>query len=270
MKYVCRICGYIYDEEKMGKKFSDLPDDWECPICGAQKSQFEALEEKAQPEQFKKYVCRICGYIYDEEKMGKKFSELPDDWECPICGAQKSQFEEIKSQSEKTKMANGGKVRNSQTAGDDYKLSVGQLAALCSNLARGCEKQYKEEQSRLFAQLADYFTSVAPAVNDASVEKLCAMLEGDAQNYAHVRSVADENADRGAARVCVWGEKVTRMLSSLVGRYLKEGEKMLADTQIWVCSVCGFTYIGDNPPELCPVCKVPSWKFDKIEGRAKK
>lgn len=217
-----------------------------------------------------KYVCRICGYIYDEEKMGVKFSELPDDWECPICGAPKSQFEEIKPQDGTDTKVNADKVRKPQTVGDDYRLSVGQLAALCSNLARGCEKQYKDEQSQLFTQLAEYFTAVAPAVNDASVENLATMLRSDAQNYAHVRSVADENLDRGAARVCVWGEKVTRMLSSLVERYLKEGEKMLADTQIWVCSVCGFTYVGDNPPELCPVCKVPSWKFDKIEGRAKK
>ena len=30
----------------------------------------------------------------------------------------------------------------------------------------------------------------------------------------------------------------------------------------------GFVYIGDEAPELCPVCKVPAWKFEKIEGRA--
>ena len=72
----------------------------------------------------------------------------------------------------------------------------------------------------------------------------------------------------GAARICVWGEKVTRMLSSLVNRYLNEGEAMLADTDIWVCTVCGFVYIGETPRELCPVCKVPPYKFEKIEGRA--
>ena len=83
-----------------------------------------------------------------------------------------------------------------------------------------------------------------------------------------MRATADANADRGAARVCVWGEKVTRMLSSLVNRYLNEGEAMLKDTNIWVCTTCGFVYIGDTPPELCPVCKVPDWKFEKIEGRA--
>ncbi len=212
-----------------------------------------------------KYVCRICGYIYDEEKMGKKFSELPDDWECPICGAPKSQFfaqEPVKSQTVRTQS------KSVETEVGDVKLNAGQLAALCSTLARGCEKQYKGEEAQLFTSLAEYFTSVVPAINDATVEKLSAMLQSDADNYAHVRSVADGAADRGAARVCVWGEKVTRMLSTLVERYLKEGESMLADAQIWVCSVCGFTYIGQNPPELCPVCKVPSWKFDKIEGRA--
>jgi rubrerythrin len=58
------------------------------------------------------------------------------------------------------------------------------------------------------------------------------------------------------------------MLSSLVNRYLNEGEAMLADTDIWVCTVCGFVYIGETPPELCPVCKDPPYKFEKIEGRA--
>ena len=122
--------------------------------------------------------------------------------------------------------------------------------------------------SGLFTQLADYFESVTPAVNDATVEKVAQLLQEDIDAYPGVRAVADENHDRGAARICVWGEKVTRMLSSLVNRYLKEGEAMLADTEIWVCTVCGFVYIGEEPPELCPVCKVPPYKFEKIEGRA--
>ena len=37
-----------------------------------------------------RYVCKICGYVYD----GKvPFEQLPDDWVCPVCGAPKSQFE---------------------------------------------------------------------------------------------------------------------------------------------------------------------------------
>ena len=210
-----------------------------------------------------KYVCQICGYVYDDAKEKVPFAELPDDWKCPLCGAAKSDFKPEANGDEKKVV-----TAIEQVEADLEKLSAGQLAALCSNLARGCEKQYKQEEADLFKQLADYFTAAVPAVNDASVEKLAKELQTDADNYAAVRATADANADRGAARVCVWGEKVTRMLSSLVNRYLNEGEAMLKDTNIWVCTTCGFVYIGDTPPELCPVCKVPDWKFEKIEGRA--
>ena len=210
-----------------------------------------------------KYVCQICGYVYDDAKEKVPFAELPDDWKCPLCGAAKSDFKPEANGDEKKVV-----TAIEPMEADLEKLSAGQLAALCSNLARGCEKQYKQEEADLFKQLADYFTAAEPAVNDASVEKLAKELQTDADNYAAVRATADANADRGAARVCVWGEKVTRMLSSLVNRYLNEGEAMLKDTNIWVCTTCGFVYIGDTPPELCPVCKVPDWKFEKIEGRA--
>lgn len=210
-----------------------------------------------------KYVCQICGYVYDDAKEKAPFAELPDDWKCPLCGAAKSDFKPEANGDEKKVV-----TAIEQVEADLEKLSAGQLAALCSNLARGCEKQYKQEEADLFRQLADYFTAAVPAVNDASAQKLAKELQTDADNYAAVRATADANADRGAARVCVWGEKVTRMLSSLVNRYLNEGEAMLKDTNIWVCTTCGFVYIGDTPPELCPVCKVPDWKFEKIEGRA--
>ena len=210
-----------------------------------------------------KYICQICGYVYDDAKEKVPFEELPDDWKCPLCGAAKSDFKPEANGDEKKVVTAIEPMEE-----DLEKLSAGQLAALCSNLARGCEKQYKQEEADLFKQLADYFTAVVPAVNDASVEKLAKELQTDAENYAAVRATADANADRGAARVCVWGEKVTRMLSSLVNRYLNEGEAMLKDTNIWVCTTCGFVYIGDTAPELCPVCKVPDWKFEKIEGRA--
>ena len=42
-----------------------------------------------------KFRCTVCNYIYDEEKEGKKFSELPPNWVCPVCSAPKSAFEEI-------------------------------------------------------------------------------------------------------------------------------------------------------------------------------
>ena len=42
----------------------------------------------------KKYVCKICGYVYDPaENNDVPFEELPEDWTCPICGVGKDQFE---------------------------------------------------------------------------------------------------------------------------------------------------------------------------------
>ena len=45
MKYRCKICGYVYDEDVEGVKFEDLPDEWVCPMCGVGKEKFEKIEE---------------------------------------------------------------------------------------------------------------------------------------------------------------------------------------------------------------------------------
>ncbi|MFA6805056.1 MAG: rubredoxin [Candidatus Methanomethylophilaceae archaeon] len=42
MKYVCLLCGYVYDDDKEEVPFDKLPDDWTCPRCGAPKSSFQA------------------------------------------------------------------------------------------------------------------------------------------------------------------------------------------------------------------------------------
>ena len=166
-----------------------------------------------------RYICRICGYVYDEAKETASFGSLLDTWKCPLCSAPKSEFGPEEAQ----KVPAAAPVMPAADT-DLKKLSAGQLSALCSNLARGCEKQYKAGEAGLFHELADYFASVMPSVDDAGVESIAALLQGDIDRYPGVRAVADAEADRGAARICVWGEKVTRMLSSLVDRYLKEGE----------------------------------------------
>lgn len=50
MKYVCQVCGWVYDEEEgcaelgiaPGTKFEDLPEDFECLLCGVSKDEFAA------------------------------------------------------------------------------------------------------------------------------------------------------------------------------------------------------------------------------------
>jgi rubredoxin len=51
-KFKCEVCDYVYDEDKgcpengnaPGTKFSDLPDDWKCPVCGVGKDMFKKIE----------------------------------------------------------------------------------------------------------------------------------------------------------------------------------------------------------------------------------
>ena len=48
----------------------------------------------------KKYVCETCGYVYDPEvgdpdngiEPGTALEDLPEDWECPLCGVGKEDF----------------------------------------------------------------------------------------------------------------------------------------------------------------------------------
>ncbi len=50
-----------------------------------------------------KYQCTVCGYVYDPElgdpdsgiEPGTPFEDIPDDWQCPVCGVVKSEFREV-------------------------------------------------------------------------------------------------------------------------------------------------------------------------------
>jgi len=115
-KWKCSVCGYVYDEEQgepatdtpPGTAFEDLPDNWRCPVCNAEKSAFSRTsdEEKAGPALLMKWRCSVCGYEYDEKTgepatdtpPGTRFAELPDEWRCPVCGAKKSAFSMVKKE----------------------------------------------------------------------------------------------------------------------------------------------------------------------------
>ncbi|WFF72649.1 rubredoxin [Proteiniclasticum sp. QWL-01] len=221
-----------------------------------------------------KYVCSICGYIYDEAAgipeadiaPGTKWEDLPEDWVCPLCGAAKSDFEK---QGEPSAPVVKKPISVVESSSDMKEMSPLEISALCTNLARGCEKQYKAEEAALFNELAGFFKTVTAPAKEPSVDKLVELIEKDlAEGFPNANAVASNINDRGALRALVWSEKVTRILKSLLNRYQKEGDTMLQNTGVYVCTICGFVYVGDTPPDICPVCKVPNWKFEKVEGRS--
>jgi flavin reductase (DIM6/NTAB) family NADH-FMN oxidoreductase RutF/rubredoxin len=59
-------------------------------------------KEKKEGNKMKKYVCDVCGYVYDPAEgdpdsgiaPGTAFEDIPEDWVCPVCGVSKDQFTE--------------------------------------------------------------------------------------------------------------------------------------------------------------------------------
>ena len=210
-----------------------------------------------------RYICSVCGYVYDEAVNGP-FSDLPEDWKCPLCGASKGDFVP-----EGAAPSAAGAGTASRAEADIRPLTAVETSILCSNLAKGCEKQYLPEQAEAFRKLAEWFAAQRKTETDASFDQLLERIHADLEErFPAAGSVSRENGDRGAQRSLVWSEKVTRILKSILARYAQEGDAMLENTGVYVCTICGFVYIGDDLPEVCPVCKVPSRKFERIGGSA--
>ncbi len=227
-----------------------------------------------------KFICSVCGYVYDEDAgipdkgiaPGTTWESLPEDWKCPLCGAAKSDFRPQES-------APGGENGAGNAAAEAAAGLAGELegeelreltaletSILCSNLAKGCEKQHLAEEAEAFRRLADYYRSVMAPADGPSFEGLRALAAADLdEGYPLANAVCTEKADRGALRSLVWSEKVTRIQSSLLARFA-DGGALPEGTGVYVCPVCGFIYVGDELPELCPVCKIPNRKFEKIGG----
>lgn len=221
----------------------------------------------------KRYTCLVCGYVYDEAKgspesgvaPGTPWDKLPPNWVCPLCGATKAEFKE---QTADPVQERKPKPEMTELTTADDELTPLEMSALCSNLARGCEKQYKFEQAQLFSELAEYFKGQAQPTQNPDFDKLLSAVEEDLETgFPYAQAVATELKDRGALRALAWSEKVTRILKSLLTRCKTEGDAMFKDKEVYVCTICGYIHVGDTLPELCPICKVANWKLDKVEGR---
>ncbi|MFK4784669.1 rubredoxin [Fusobacterium sp. MFO224] len=71
---------------------------------GEKKTMAKEIKETITNEKvIEKWKCSVCGYVYNSKKgdrkngikPGTKFSELPEDWVCPVCGATKDKFKPL-------------------------------------------------------------------------------------------------------------------------------------------------------------------------------
>ena len=70
----------------------------------------------------KKYVCDVCGYVYDPEigdpdngvAAGTAWEDVPEDWVCPLCGVGKDQFSRSNAQKEEERVRCAENVSSAQ------------------------------------------------------------------------------------------------------------------------------------------------------------
>ncbi|MEL9909237.1 MAG: rubrerythrin family protein [Desulfurococcus sp.] len=58
-------------------------------------------------------------------------------------------------------------------------------------------------------------------------------------------------------RFALEAEKIHAKLYREAKEYVDQGKDMPIKGKVWICPVCGHTYIGEEPPERCPVCGAP-------------
>lgn len=101
-RYRCTVCNYIYDEEKEGTKFEDLPDTWTCPVCGAPKSAFVPVGLSTEGESVE---TNVADKIVEQlEAFGVRYIYgIPGDSNLPLIDAiRKSNIKFILTRHEET------------------------------------------------------------------------------------------------------------------------------------------------------------------------
>jgi len=222
----------------------------------------------------KKYICTICGFIYDESmgypqgniKPGTSWDDISNDWVCPLCSASKSEFQE---QNDVNSVSHNSNSNQDTLIPENSDYSLGELSAICSNLSKGCEKQCLLEEADLFNQLATYFENKLAPADSFDLSSLQSLLQEDLDTtYNTANKIANNEKDRGTLRALKWSEQVTRILNAHINKVDSQGSDRVKYSQIYVCEICGFVYIGDERPELCPICKVPSMKLTQVQRGA--
>ena len=134
----CKICGFVYEGE-------ELPPDFECPLCHHGPEDFEkisgetpaspapAVESGKEEKKMKKWVCTVCGYVYEGENPPA---------ECPVCHAAADKFKEqvgeIKLAAEHEYGIYAKTVKNNDSVSEEDKKYI--LDQLKSNFTGECSE----------------------------------------------------------------------------------------------------------------------------------
>jgi glutamate synthase domain-containing protein 2 len=77
--YICEVCDYVYDEEKEGVKWEDLPADWVCPVCSSPKSYFRPAEAPSASDTGSEKSTSTKPSLEDFRRAGDELEETMAD-----------------------------------------------------------------------------------------------------------------------------------------------------------------------------------------------
>jgi rubrerythrin len=102
-------------------------------------------------------------------------------------------------------------------------------------------------------------------------QNLVAAFEGERfeadKMYPRFIDEAKESEDNDAVRTFTFAIEAEKTHANEYERALEamKEKKDLEKTAYHVCPVCGYTFVGDELPDICPVCSAPKAKFEEIK-----
>ncbi len=79
--------------------------------------------------------------------------------------------------------------------------------------------------------------------------------------YVEIARFQGEKKAEQSFKWALEAEKIHAELYRKAKEYVDKGQDMPLEGKVWICPVCGHTYVGTEPPEKCPICGAPKEKY---------
>lgn len=218
------------------------------------------------------YRCKICGYVY-------KGDELPDDYVCPICKHGAEDFEPIGNKKEIKKENSTMEIKGTKTEKNLMAAFAGESQAHTKYLyyASKAKKDGYVQIGNLFDETArnekEHAKIWFKLLHDGMPSTLVNLADAAAgENYEWTdmyAGFAEDARAEGFEQIAYLFEEVGKIEKEHEERYRKlianiEGGLVFSrdGDRIWQCSNCGHIVVGQQAPEVCPVCAHPQAYFE--------
>ncbi len=216
-----------------------------------------------------KYVCRICGYVYEGEV-------LPDDFVCPLCKHGAQDFEKITTDETKGDAMMELKGTKTEQNLKDAFAGETQARSKYTYFASVAKKEGYEQIAAIFQDTADnekehaklWFKALGGLGNTA--QNLLSAAQGENYEWTDMYATFAKEADEeGFTELAAQFRAVAAIEKTHEERYRKllhnvemqEVFKKAGET-MWECRNCGHIVVGKEAPEVCPVCNHPRAFFE--------